>query len=47
MLTILLPHRMEPRLLAAKEWIAVHSTGVSATIMILIGAFVIGVGITG
>ncbi len=46
-LTILLPHRMEPRLLAAKEWIAVHSTGVSATIMILIGAFVIGVGITG
>ena len=46
-LTILLPHRMEPRLLAAKEWIAVHSTGVSATIMILVGGFVIGIGITG
>ena len=45
-LTILLPHRMEPRLIAAKEWIAVHSRGVSATIMIVIGAFVVGVGIT-
>ena len=46
-LTILLPHRMEPRLLAAKEWIAAHSTGVSATLMILIGGFVIGLGISG
>jgi hypothetical protein len=45
--TILLPHRMEPHLIAAKEWIAVHSTGVSAAIMIVIGAFVVGVGITG
>jgi hypothetical protein len=46
-LTILLPHMMEPRLLAAKEWIASHSTGVSATLMILIGGFVIYLGITG
>ena len=46
-LTILLPHMMEPRLLAAKEWIAAHSTGVSATLMILIGAFVIYLGISG
>jgi hypothetical protein len=46
-LTILLPHRMEPRLLAAKEWIGAHSIGVSATIMILVGGFVIGIGITG
>ena len=45
--TILLPHRMEPRLLAAKEWIAAHSTGVSAALMILIGGFVIGVGVSG
>jgi len=28
-LTILRPHMMEPRLLAAKEWIAAHSTGVT------------------
>ena len=47
-LTILLPlHMMEPRLLAAKEWIAAHSTGVSATLMILIGGFVIYVGVSG
>jgi hypothetical protein len=45
--TILFPHRMEPRLLAAKEWIGAHSTGVSATLMILIGGFVIYVGISG
>ena len=46
-LTILLPHRMEPRLISAKEWIAAHSTGVSATLMILIGGFVTYVGISG
>ncbi len=46
-LTILMPHMMEPRLLAAKEWIAAHSTGVSATLMILIGAFVVYLGVSG
>ena len=46
-LTILLPHMMEPRLLAAKEWIAAHSTGVSATLMILIGGFVVYLGVSG
>ena len=45
--TILFPQRMEPRLLAAKEWIAAHSTGVSATLMILIGGFVIYLGFSG
>jgi hypothetical protein len=38
---------MEPRLISAKEWTAAHSTGISATLMILIGAFVVGVGVTG
>jgi len=46
-LTFLRPHMMEPRLLAAKEWIAAHSTGVSATLMILIGGFVIYLGVSG
>jgi len=46
-LTILMPHMMEPRLISAKEWTAAHSTGISATLMILIGAFVVGVGVTG
>jgi hypothetical protein len=45
--TILFPRRMEPRLLAAKGWIAAHSTAVGATIMILMGGFVVGLGIAG
>ena len=45
--TILFPNRMEPRLVAAKGWIAAHSTAVGATIIILIGAFVAAVGLSG
>ena len=45
--TILFPRRMEPRLVTAKDWIAAHSTAVGATMLILIGAFVAGVGLTG
>ncbi|TCM47625.1 GAP family protein [Kribbella sp. VKM Ac-2568] len=45
--TILFPRRMEPRLLSAKGWIAAHSSTVGATMMILIGGFVIGVGVSG
>ncbi len=45
--TILFPRRMEPRLLAAKGWIAAHSSTVGATMMILVGGFVIGVGVSG
>jgi hypothetical protein len=45
--TILFPQRMEPRLVSAKGWIAAHSSAVGATMMILIGGFVIGVGVSG
>lgn len=45
--TILFPRRMEPRLHSAKGWIAAHSSTVGATMMILIGGFVIGVGVSG
>src|SRR3954454_14109160 len=45
--TILAPTWMEPRLLVMKGWIEGHSIAVSATIMILVGAFVIGVGVSG
>jgi hypothetical protein len=45
--TMLFPRRMEPRLLSAKGWIAAHSGAVGATMMILIGGFVIGVGLSG
>ena len=46
-MTILFPRRMESRLLWMKAWIAAHSTAVGATMMILVGGFVIGLGITG
>ena len=45
--TILFPERMEPRLLLVKGWIAAHSTAVGGTISILIGVFVIVVGLIG
>ena len=45
--TILFPQRMEPRLVVVKNWIAAHSAAVGATIMILIGVFVAGVGLSG
>jgi hypothetical protein len=38
---------MEPRLRSTKAWIAQHSTALSATITILVGMFVIAVGISG
>jgi len=45
--TILYPRQMEPRLVSAKAWITAHSTVVGATILILIGGFVTGVGLSG
>lgn len=45
--TILFPQRMEPRLVGAKGWIAGHSTAVGASMLILIGAFVAAVGLSG
>lgn len=45
--TLLFPQEMEPRLVSAKDWIATHSTVVGATILILIGGFVTGVGLSG
>jgi hypothetical protein len=44
--TILFPRWMEPHLVAVKGWVTAHSTAVSATIMILVGIVVIGVGIS-
>jgi hypothetical protein len=43
--TILFPRWMEPRLVAVKGWVAAHSAGLSAAIMMLVGVFVIGVGL--
>jgi hypothetical protein len=44
--TILFPRWMEPHLVAVKGWVTAHSTAVSATIIILVGIVVIGVGIS-
>ena len=45
--TILFPQRMEPRLVSAKGWIAAHSGAVGGLILVLVGAFVAGVGLAG
>jgi Sap, sulfolipid-1-addressing protein len=45
--TLLFPRQMEPRLISAKDWIATHSTVVGATILIAIGGFVTGIGLSG
>ena len=45
--TVLAPEWMEPRLRSTKAWIAQHSTAISATITILVGMFVIAIGISG
>jgi hypothetical protein len=43
--TVLAPEWMEPRLRSTKIWIAGHSTAISSTMTILVGGFVIAVGI--
>ncbi len=45
--TILFPQWMEPRLVSAKGWIAAHSAAVGAAMLILVGGFVIGIGLSG
>ena len=43
--TLVSPRRMEPRLLSARDWIAANGAVVTAVIMIVIGAVVLGAGI--
>ena len=43
--TLVSPQRMEPRLLSARDWIAANGAVVTAVIMIVIGAVVLGAGI--
>ena len=42
--TVLLPDRMEPRLLVARDWIGAHGASMTAVVMILIGIVVIAAG---
>ena len=45
--TVLFPERMEPRLLAARDWISAHGAAVTGTVVILVGVVVLAAGITG
>jgi len=42
--TVFLPDRMEPRLVAARDWISAHGASMTAVVMILIGIVVIVAG---
>ena len=43
--TLVSPQGMEPRLLAAQEWLTANGQAVTAVVMIIIGAIVLGTGI--
>jgi hypothetical protein len=43
--TLASPHRMEPRLIEARDWLDEHGYVVTATIMLMIGVIIIGSGI--
>ena len=43
--TLAAPVRMEPRLVAMKDWVARNSGAVTAIILLLIGVVIIGTGL--
>jgi hypothetical protein len=43
--TLVAPHKMEPRLLNARDWLDEHGYVVTGTIMLLIGVIIVGSGI--
>jgi hypothetical protein len=43
--TVLFPSRMEPRLVRSRDWLNAQGGTVTGVVMILVGIFVIGVGI--
>jgi hypothetical protein len=45
--TILFPRQMIPRVDATKDWIATHSRVVGGAILILVGGFLTGIGLSG
>lgn len=44
-MTLLFPHRMEPRLNAARQWLTDNGLLITAVVMILIGVVIAGVGL--
>ena len=45
-LTLMSPERMGPRLVQARSWLASYGPDVTAVIVVLVGAFVLGAGLT-
>ncbi|MGH3336286.1 MAG: GAP family protein [Nocardioides sp.] len=43
--TVFFPDRMEPRLVAARDWVSAHGTAVTGAVMILVGVVVLAAGI--
>ncbi len=45
--TVFFPDRMEPRLVAARDWVSAHGMAVTGAVMILVGVVVLAAGIGG
>jgi|EndMetStandDraft_8_1072994.scaffolds.fasta_scaffold162329_2 hypothetical protein len=45
MATILFPRRTEPLLVRMKEWLGAHSTAIGGAMMLMVGGFMIGLGL--
>ena len=44
--TLATPDRMEPRLINARDWLDEHGNVVTATVMLLIGVIIVGLGVS-
>jgi hypothetical protein len=45
--TVFFPERMEPRLVASRDWITAHGAVATGVVMVLVGVVVLGLGIAG
>jgi Sap, sulfolipid-1-addressing protein len=45
--SLMAPRRMEPRLIAARDWLAHNGRTLTSSMMIMIGVVILGVGLTG
>jgi hypothetical protein len=44
--TVFFPRRMEPRLVAARDWITAHGSAVTGVVLVLVGIVVLVIGVT-
>jgi hypothetical protein len=43
----LFPDRMEPRLVATRDWLTGHAAGIGAGFLVLVGGLIIGAALSG